>query len=517
MNFWGHFTEQVKKIWGNFTVLQKASLTGIAVLAVLGSFVLLWMSQKPNYEPLYTGLDPIDAGAIVAKLKEQKVAYQLADEGKTILVPQEQRYQLRLDMAGKVNINGVVGFESFNETRFGETENDKRVRFLVALQGELTRTIEELEEVATSRVHIAMPSPSLFIRDQKEPSASVLLRLKPYAALKPEQVKSVMAFVSHSIEGLKPENVTVMDVNGNLLSEGLEETGIGVNTPKFTATQLALKQQYDQELSGSIQSMLEKMRGPGTAVVRANVIMDFDQVERHSEIFGNSVLASEHSKEESSTGSGDNTVGGNPADSNMGGPAYGGIAAATTEHQSTELTRNYEVSKTVETTVVAPGKVKQISLSVIIDGDLTAEEQDKITDAVSKAAGLDVSRGDQLALAGIPFNNEQMKLMEEQLAQAEAARARNEYIKLGLILMAVILALAGIYKGLRKLPAFMRQFGQPAFNEAAVSMAGLSAMEVSPLTPELSEAQVLRTRIDKLVQTNPEEVAKVVETWLVEE
>lgn len=517
MSFWGQFTEQIKKVWGNFSTLQKASLTGVAVLALLGSLVIIWVTQKPDYEPLYTGLDPADASAIVAKLKEEKVDYQLADEGKTILVPKDQRYQLRLDMASEVNIKGVVGFESFNETRFGETENDKKVRFLVALQGELTRTIEELEEVETSRVHIALPSPSLFVKDQKEPTASVLLRLKPYAVLKPEQVKSIMAFVSHSIEGLKPENVTVMDVNGNLLSEGLEETGKEINLSKFTVSQLSLKKQYDDELSRSIQSMLERMLGPGKAVVRANVTMDFDQVERHSEIFGDSVLASEHSKEESSRGGGENSGAGNPADANMGGPVYGGSSAAVTEHQLTERTRNYEVSKTVETTVVAPGKVKNISLSVIIDGELTADEQVMISDAVSKAAGIDVSRGDQIALVGIPFNTEHQQQLESELAKAEAARARTAYIKTGLVVVGVLILLLLLYKGLKALPPLLNQYGRPALQEAAASAAGLSPADISPLTPEISDSQILRTKIEKLVQTNPEEVAKVVETWLAED
>lgn len=517
MGFWGQFKDQIKKMWGKFSALQKASITGIAILAIISTTVLIFLSQKTNYEPLYTGLDPVDASAIVEKLKEQNIDYQLAEEGKTIMVPKDQRYQLRLDMAGQVNISGVVGFESFNETRFGETENDKKVRFLVALQGELTRTIEELEEVTASRVHIALPSPSLFIRDEKDPTASVLLRLKPYAALKPEQVKSIMAFVSHSIEGLKPENVMVMDVNGNLLSEGLEDSGTGVTLTKFTANQIALKQQYDQDLSRSIQSMLERMRGPGKAVVRADVTFDFDQVERQSEIFGDSVLASEYTKEESSTGGGDNTGAGNPADENMGGTVYAGSTSSTTDHQLTESTRNYEVSKTVEKTTVAPGKVKKVSLSVIIDGEITADEQVKISDAVSKAAGLDTSRGDQIALVGIPFNNEQSKLMEDQLAKAEAARARNEYIKLGAVVIGILLAMAALYKGFKMFPSFIKQISQPGYKEAAVSIAGIGAQDVSPLTPELSEAQVLRSRIDKLVQANPEEVAKVIETWLVEE
>ena len=149
--------------------------------------IAILLFNKPQMEILYSGLSPENASAITAKLKEENVPYQLTDEGTTILVSAKDKYQLRLDMASEINLSGVVGFESFNETRFGETDTDKQVRFLVALQGELTRTIEHLDAVETAKVHIALPQPSLFIRDEKEATASVLLRLKPYASLTPDK------------------------------------------------------------------------------------------------------------------------------------------------------------------------------------------------------------------------------------------------------------------------------------------------------------------------------------------
>lgn len=231
MDLWVQITEQMKKIWSNLTAWQKGTLLGVTTVALVGIFILITIARQPSMEPLYNNLDPQDAGAVLAKLKEQNIDYQLVNEGKTILVPGKDVYQLRLDMAGQIDFKGIVGFESFNETRFGETDTDKRVRFLVALQGELTRTVEELDEVEKAKVHIALPQPSLFLREQKEPTASVLLRLKPYARLKPEQVKSIMAFVSNSVEGLKTQNVTIMDVNGNLLSEGVAEEGPGLAWP----------------------------------------------------------------------------------------------------------------------------------------------------------------------------------------------------------------------------------------------------------------------------------------------
>ncbi|HHY06040.1 MAG TPA: flagellar M-ring protein FliF [Clostridia bacterium] len=266
--------EQINTIWQKLSKGQKVTILIIIFVFILTVIGMLFAKQ-PKMEVLYSGLSPENASALTAKLKEQKVPYQLVDEGKTILVKAEDKYQLRLDMASEVNLKGVIGFESFNETRFGETDTDKRVRYLVALQGELTRTIEYLDAVETAKIHIVLPEKSLFIRDEKEATASVLLRLKPYASLKPEQVKSIMSFVSHSVEGLKSENVTVMDVNGNLLSEDLADSA-SQGLTRASVNQLALKQQYEKETAKSVQTMLEKILGSGKAVVRASVSMDFD-------------------------------------------------------------------------------------------------------------------------------------------------------------------------------------------------------------------------------------------------
>lgn len=515
---WAQITEQIKRIWSNFTTWQKVTLAGVGIAALAGIFTLVIMAGNPRMEPLYDNLDPRDAGAVVARLQEQNIDYQLANEGKTILVPAKDVYQLRLDMAGQIDFQGIVGFESFNETRFGETDTDKRVRFLVALQGELTRTVEELDEVEKAKVHIALPQPSLFIRDQKEPTASVLLRLKPYATLKPEQVKSVMSFVSHSVEGLKPQNVTIMDVNGNLLSEGVADEGNSLTSPRISVSQLALKQEYEKNLSASVQSMLERTRGPGKAVVRANVSMDFDQVETVSETYGDPVLRSEQLKEESSSGT-DTPSGGNPADSNMGGPSYGSVTGSgTSEYQLTERTRNYEVDKTVQTKVVAPGKVTRVSLSVLIDGEISAEEQEKISEAVSSAAGIDLSRGDQVAVVAIPFNFEEQQKLEQQMAAAERSARIRQYIEMGAYALAALLA-AGIFililKNRSRILAYFRQPAIAGIDQTAAAMGETSLN--SAFSQEVTEKKMLRSQVEKLVQNNPEEVAKVLKTWMAEE
>lgn len=512
MGYGEQLREQINNIWEKLTTWQKATFIAVVIIAVVLMGILF--AQGPKMEVLYSGLSPENASAITAKLKEQKVSYELVDEGRTILVSANDKYQLRLDMAGQVNLKGVVGFESFNETRFGETDTDKRVRFLVALQGELTRTIEEMDEVEVAKVHIALPQPSLFIRDEKDTTASVLLRMKTYAVLRPEQVKSIMSFVSNSVEGLEPANVTVMDVNGNLLSEGFS-TSSSLDSSHISANQLALKQQYEKEFAQSLQTMLEKMKGSGKAVVRASITMDFDKVEKHSETYGEPVLTSEQVKEESSTGT-SQTGGANPADANMGGPSYGTLGSAgENEYQLTERTRNYEVSKTVETKIVAPGKITNISLSVLIDGNLTPEEENKLKEAVTMAAGADLTRGDQVSVVGMAFNNEELSKMEQALAERETFQRRMAYIKLIAIPLSIILVLGFVFFTVRRA---IRSSARYSINKARELAAAKVAEEVElTLSPEAMEKKAMQTQIDNLIKKNPEEVAKVVKTWLVEE
>lgn len=511
-------SEQAKKVWSGLTGVQKITLAAVSLVSLIAIIGLVWFANRPNYEPLFTNMELRTANAYLSKLEEMKVDVKLADEGRTILVPAEDKYKLRIDLAGEVDVPGsVVGYEIFNNTQFGETDTDKKVKYLVALQGELTRTIEVINEVDAARVLIAVPQTSLFVRDEQEPTASVMLRLKPYTEIKPDQVKSIMSLVSHSVERLKPENVSVVDDMGNDLSAQIVDAVFSPNAASFTANQLQLKTQFETDLARSVQGMLEAMRGPGKAVVRANVEMDFDQVERISEVYGDPVLTSEHSKEESSSGT--TATGANPADENMGGPSYGTAGTGTNQMNSSEQTRNYEVSKTVETQVISPGKVTRLSLSVLIDGELTPEDQTRISDAVSRAAGIDLVRGDQVSIVGMPFNNEAQDKMLQEMAAAEAAQRRAGYLRMAIIVGAIIFIIGLFFFLLKRFRSSLQESTvmPMASHYAAVGGEGSINIEIPPLAPEITDKHRTKMQIEKLAATNPEEVAKVLKTWMVEE
>ncbi len=195
---------------------MQIGMGGIFVLGVFISLVLLALFSRTEYRVLFAGLSGDDAGAVVSALQERGgVQYKLAENGTTVLVPQNQVDEMRISLAtAGMPTGGVVGFEIFNATRLGETEADRQLRFQWALQGELTRTIRQINEIADARVHIVLPKRSLFITETQAATAAVSLQLKPGAQLSKGQVKAIAYLVSTSVEGLSPENVTIVDTRG---------------------------------------------------------------------------------------------------------------------------------------------------------------------------------------------------------------------------------------------------------------------------------------------------------------
>lgn len=513
VNFLQQLQEQIKNIWQNFNKTQRVVVIG-TTLIVLGLLIFsTFFLGKTKYEPLYPNLSLNDSAMISAKLKDMKIEYKIGQDGTTILVPTNLKHQLRLDLANQLPQGGVIGFESFNQTRFGETDTDKRVRYLAALQGELTRTIQQMAEVETAKVHIVLPEPSLFVSDSKPATASVLLKLKPYANMDVSKVRSIVFFLAHSVEGLLPENVTVIDIYGNLLSEGVMDNSNEFSTASLTVNQMTIKKQFEDDLSKSLQTMLEKVMGPGKAVVRASAELNFDLVETSKEEFGDKVLRSEQIREESSKGS-TNTSSGIPGtESNLTDvPSYQNGESGETSSESSEIIRNYEINKFIENRKKTPGEIKRLSVAVIIDGELTTQEQSNIEKIIAKAAGINETRGDSVSITSLPFNTESYSQIQEQIEKEAARENMMELIKYGVLGLGVLAAFALVFLFLR------RGFSRTVQPQAVSQQISTNIDEMyNKLTPEEQEKMEVQKRIDKIARTQPENVAKVVKTWLAED
>lgn len=504
--------EKIVNFWNGLSRNQRIFFCGgVAIIAAI-ALLLIIFAGRPNFVPLYTNIESQDAAAITEYLKEKKILFKLENGGTTILVPEAQKDELRLSLANEgLPRGGSVGFESFNQTRFGETESERKVRYLVALQGELERTIRKLDSIEDVRVHIVIPEPSLFLEKETEATAAVLVKLKPGSRINEDQVYGIMHLVASGVEGLKSDNVTVVDTKGNILSGGMDTGSNAVQSARLTTGQMEIERNYERDLEKSLQAMLEQIVGPGKAVVRANAALDFDRVEIHKETYGDRTVRSQQVEEESTnTGGGQN----GPAGTATNIPQYGetGGGAGASQTQISRRTTNYEIDKEDELRVVAPGAVKQLSLSIVLDGELDTQRQQEIADLVSAAAGLQPERGDKLTVASMPFDRTWSQNMEKEMAAREKRRQWVYYGVAALILLGILIISILLTKKLRDQRSVVDQLAGPHLTVEEA----LAAQDT-----ELSEEEKERARIieqlQRQVRQHPDQVAQVLKAWLAEE
>lgn len=514
MEFLNGLKQKFKEFWESKSKAQKIRLGLSAGLVVLVMAVLIFFMTRPNYVTLYSNLDEKDAGEIVKKLEEMNIPYKLADGGKTILTDAKDVYKVRLELATEgLPGGGQIGFNDiFSKTRLGTTEWEKQVQYTQALQGELARTIEEMDQVETARVHIVQPQKSLFIEPnaQKEASAAVFLKLKPGKELTEEETRGIINLIAHSVEGLKPENITIVDEYGRILSNiPLTEEQ---NTGEVVNTQLAIQANFQKQLQSSVQSLLEQIFGPGNVAVRVNALLDFDKKTVENRTFAppnpeqnEGLLRSVQELREYFSGQGSIPEGEPGTGSNV--ETYQQLnSQGTSDYQKSEVTRNYELNESRENISVAPGAVKKLTVSVVINRELTDEEKDRIVALVGNAVGYDIQR-DQITVEGMAFDTQLSDILARQLAEEARNRQRQR-----IMVIATLLALAAIaafaYRN-----SVRRKFR--AMEEEKLAQKLAEAQQAASV--EIDEKEELYKNVQRLARQRPEEVAKIIRTWLNEE
>ena len=348
------------KIMGGFNALpgsRKMTLAIVAVMVALSIGTFVWFMNQADYRVLFSNLSSGDAANILTKLKEKKVPYQISTGGDVISVPAGQVSELRLELAAEgIPQGGGVGFEIFDNKSFGTTDFEKQINYRRALQGELARTINSLDEIQQSRVHIALPKDSLFIDQQKKTTASVTIRLKQGKKLKPSQIEGIGHLVASSVEGLRAADVMIVDSQGDILSKIIEGDS---RLTQMSASQVEYKKNIEKDMAGQIQTLLENVVGPGKAAVRVSAELDFRVMEKTEELYDpeSPVIRSTQKQLDKMTG---------PA------PVPGKTAAlspsAGPEKEKSEEIVNYEINKVVSKTVMPVGDVKKLSVAVVVDG-----------------------------------------------------------------------------------------------------------------------------------------------------
>jgi len=283
---------QFNNLFKSLSIGKRIALLILAVGFMAGFVFLMNWAGNPEFHPLYTNLDANDAGVILNQLKDQKIPYRLSANGSTILIPREKIYEIRMELASEgLPQGGSIGFELFDNTKLGMTEFAQNVNYQRALQGELVRTINGFEEVDSCRVHIVMPEKSLFLKDEEAASASVVVKLRHGKWLTQQQVQGIVHLVSSSVSRMGPENVTVVDSNGRLLTGSKDSTGIAT----LSSDQLDYQAKVEHKLENRVLTMLEKALGANRAIVRVSCDLNFKQYEMTEERFfpENQVIRSE--------------------------------------------------------------------------------------------------------------------------------------------------------------------------------------------------------------------------------
>jgi flagellar M-ring protein FliF len=527
-------------IWGRLSTTQKMSLAAVAVVivGVLGLFAN--MARTPEYAVAFSGLRDDDAAAIVAKLKDTKTPYQLADQG-TIKVPPGQVQEIRLQMAaqGLPQKGSSVGMELFNQPHLGVTEFAEKVNYQRALEGELSRTIGRLDAVDSARVHLVVPQPALFASQQKDTTASIVLQLKPGRKLDPGQVQGMTALVAGSVEGLKAGNVTVMDSSGATLSDGRG----GADGARQTGGRADVQRSLEDRIEGDIRTMLVRVAGPDRSLVRVSADLNWDQYEANTETYSPEAKAPQVRSERKLTetqSSNSGQAGGVPgADSNV--PTYSGTTANGAngaQSQRQDTTTTYELSKTVEKLVRAPGGIKRLSVAVALDSDVVndPDQADAISKLVATAAGLDTQRGDVVTLTSLPFSSLNDRRVTEN---ADDARLRELVVTVARLLamalgpLLVSLLLWRILKRDKRAPA-----AGPRITVAPLSLDEAHALEeghtaelpigeqrrrlaaaVAPpqISGEERDQIRMQEELTQIAKSEPVAVAQLVRTWLQED
>ncbi|HWI57554.1 MAG TPA: flagellar basal-body MS-ring/collar protein FliF, partial [Bacillota bacterium] len=419
-----------------------------------------------DYSLLYGRLSDGEAAKVIAALDDAKIPYRVSGGGGAIMVPADKVHVMRMQLAGKGIPRGDgVGFEIFDKPNFGISDFVQRANYVRAVQGELSRTISQLDEVDSARVMIVLPENRLLLDKDKYPTASVFVRVRGNSQLQPQSINSIRFLVANAVEGLKPNHVTVVDNLGNVLSENTDNDSLS----GLTSTQLAARRNLEQYLAKKAQDMLEKVLGPGQAIVRVSADINYDTITRTEEKFDpdGQVLRSQTKNDENTDSTTASTTAPVGISANTSTDTNSTTASAaplnSTKNKKAVTTVQYEVGKSTSNVVQGAGGIKRLSAAVTVaarfEGTGTErklatrspEELEKLRRIVSSALGIqtgsDNARSDTITLEELPFNDQFATDLTRELDQQQKHEfwwnlARNAvYPALGLVALVILLRL----------------------------------------------------------------------------
>jgi flagellar M-ring protein FliF len=534
---------------------MRLAIMGGVVLGLLG-FLIFFATKltTPSMANLYGELSQSDAANIIQELESRNIPFEIKQNGTSVLVPENRVLQLRLELAQQgLPSGGSVGYELFDNTdTLGSTNFMQNVNLVRALEGELSRTIASISTVKQARVHLVMPKRELFSREKQEPSASVVLQMRGPVRLSAEQIAAVQHLVASAVPQLTPNRISIVDNKGSLLSSGFETTNPATGgIAKLDERRRAI----ENEMSRTIEELLEKTIGFGRVRAEVAINMNFDRVSTQSEEFNpdGQVVRSTNAIEETasandSEGEPPISVGTNLPDANFG---TGDVASRQENQSRTEETTNFEISKVVTNHIKEGGEIERISVAVLIDENQTVnEEGDRVSEPrpqeqmellstlVRGAIGFDEDRGDQLELIQMQFAS--FEAPEEEL-ELFFGMGKNDILRVVEVLLLSIVAILVILLVVR--PLLSRAFEALPSAQAerlladqgrgAPALTGPGAPSGVPVDSEDDEEQFEELididrvegrvkassvkKVGEIVEKHPEEALSILRSWMYQE
>lgn len=510
-----------------YTFGQRVVLV-IVFLGIISAIAALVMwANRPEYTVLYSNLDPSVAGKVVGELRGRKIRYQVENNGRTIYVPVDKVTELRLQFAEAGYAGSTVqGYEIFDNAKIGMTSFMQHLNMRRALEGELTKTINQFPGVKNSRVHLVFPENKLF-ENKKRGSASVVLYMNPNMYLRPDQVQGIVAVVANSADGIEPEDVVVVDSKGTVLSQGYDEK----NALGAAGNQWDLRHAIESRLMMKVLDLVEGVVGRQKAVVEVSVDLDFQRIERTSEYYDpeNVVVVSEERHLESSKNR-DST------------------ANANEDYSKENVITNYELNKTMEHFASNTGTIKQLSVAVLVDGEYQVKtnsdgeeikeykprsnkELNQIASLVKSAVGYNADRGDVVEIQNLQFNRTGYEEEQEYFAAAEKQAFWAGIMNKGFMVVGFIVAFLLLKAIMKSAGPIFQLSTQPAPPLPQNSNAQLPTQTeeneipediyIKKLSPEARARLKAKDKMTKDVMNyskeNPEGAAKLIRSWLTEQ
>lgn len=508
------YSAQLKDYWNNLNKSQKIKVILILVITLVSVSTLMAIVTKPHYVILYSGLSQKDAGAVVEKLKSDfKIPYKLEDGGSTILVPQQYRDEIRMELATQgLPQSGFTIDDAFKNSSLGMTDMERQKRYIYFLQNEIADAIKTINGVQDAQVLIVVPDDSTFVlsSDKQEATAAIKITLQPGVTLSRQQVDGIVQFVSKSIQQLKPENVTVIDQNGTILNSSNSAGGYDIGAVN---SQYELQQEIENGLRQNVQSLLEQVFGPGNVVVRVSAKLNFDTQKENSVQYSpvidtNGIIRSiQDIKETQTNGNGAGGVAGTPSNGgSTGGSTQVTGSQSNGTYTKTDRTINYEINEIQKEIEKAKGGIDSLSVAVVINSNnLSPTVKQQVAQLVANATGAKVN---DVVVDSMSFNKSLANQMAQMAQQQATARTRANIV-LG-ILGAVLL-----FGGMMAYNVTKRKKASAVQAKAAVSLApDTGVSEDNILVDKLNQTSVYRKELEKLIKEKPDVVAQLIKTLM---